>query len=495
MKLNQLKKDLRQARLVHYEEREIRAITCDSREARDGSLFIAINGETQDGHPYAVDARANGAAAVVVERRLDLPDDIPQIIVDDTREAAAVISAKFYGQPSERISVAGVTGTSGKTTTTWMLRSILEAAGRPAGLIGTIYYLVGDRKLPARNTTPSPIEINRMLAEMHEARQQCAVMEVSSHALVQKRVHGISFKTAVFTNLTDNEHLDFHKTFIAYRDAKSKLFEPLSPASVAVLNLEDPSSGYIAQRTRAKIITYAVCRDADVRSIVLGTSMSGTHFELFTPRGSAEVKASFFGLYNVSNATAAAAAALSMGVSIEAIRTGLEQYQGTPGRLEMVDLGQDFSVLVDYAHKPDALANVLTTLREVPSARIILVFGCGGDRDRGKRPRMGAIAKKYSDYFILTADNSRSERTEDIIAEIEAGVGEDADYAVQPDRALAIRAALEKAQPGDIVLIAGKGHEAYQIMGKITTPFDDCEQARMALRDLLKKKDAKATVA
>ena len=222
--------------------------------------------------------------------------------------------------------------------------------------------------------------------------------------------------------------------------------------------------------------------------------MSGTQFELFTPQGSAEVKAGFFGRYNVSNATAAAAAALSMGVGIEAIRAGLEQYQGTPGRLEMVDLGQNFSVLVDYAHKPDALANVLTTLREVTSARIILVFGCGGDRDRGKRPRMGAIAAKYSDCFILTADNSRSERTEDIIAEIEMGVGTGANYAVQPDRALAIRAAIGKAQPGDVVLIAGKGHEACQIMDKTTTPFDDCEQARQALRDLMKTK-ATATVA
>jgi len=494
MRLNQLKKDLRQVRLVHYQDREIKSLTCDSREARDGSLFIAITGETQDGHPYAVDARANGAGAVLVERRLDLPDDIPQIIVDDTREATAILGARFFGHPSERVSVAGVTGTSGKTTTTWMLRSILQAAGRPAGLIGTIHYLVGGRKLPARNTTPSPIEINRMLAEMYEAGQQCAVMEVSSHALVQKRVHGVDFKVAVFTNLTDNEHLDFHKTFIAYRDAKCKLFEPLSSASVAVLNLEDPSSGYIAQRTQAKIITYAVSRDADVRSIVLGTSMSGTQFELFTPQGSAEVKAGFFGRYNVSNATAAAAAALSMGVGIEAIRAGLEQYQGTPGRLEMVDLGQNFSVLVDYAHKPDALANVLTTLREVTSARIILVFGCGGDRDRGKRPRMGAIAAKYSDCFILTADNSRSERTEDIIAEIEMGVGTGANYAVQPDRALAIRAAIGKAQPGDVVLIAGKGHEACQIMDKTTTPFDDCEQARQALRDLMKTK-ATATVA
>ena len=319
-------------------------------------------------------------------------------------------------------------------------------------------------------------------------------MEVSSHALVQKRMHGIQFKAAVFTNLTDNEQLDFHKTFIAYRDAKCKLFEPLPPASVAVLNLEDPSSGCIAQRTRAKVVTYGVSREADVRSIITGTSMSGTMFELYSAQGSTEVKGSFFGRYNVSNATAAAAAAFSLGVSVGAVREGLEQYAGTPGRLEMVDCGQDFSVLVDYAHKPDALANVLVTLREVAPARIILVFGCGGDRDRSKRPTMGAIAKKYSNYFIITSDNSRSERTDDIIAGITAGVGECNYYATQPDRRLAIRQAIEMARPGDVVLIAGKGHETYQILGSTIVPYDDREQARLALHEL-KKTAAKATVA
>jgi len=485
MKLSQLKKEL-PGRTAHFQDREIKGITCDSRHVSDGYLFIAISGETQDGHPYAVDARANGAAAVVVERKLDLPDDTPQIIVDDSREAAAVLSAKFFGYPSELLSVTGVTGTNGKTTTAWMLKSIIEAAGKQSGLIGTIHYQVGKRCIPAKNTTPSVVDTNKMLTEMYQAGQEYAVMEVSSHALMQKRVNAIHFDVGVFTNLTDNEHLDYHKTFAAYRDAKCKLFEMLPATSCAVLNLEDPCSGYIAQRTSARVVTYGVSREADVRSIVLGTSMSGTCFEVYSPQGSAEVKGSFFGRYNVSNATAAAAAALSLGLGIEAVRDGLEQYQGTPGRLEMVDCGQDFTVLVDYAHKPDALANVLATLREIAMGRIILVFGCGGDRDRGKRPRMGHIAKKYSNYFVITSDNSRSERTQDIIAEIEAGVGECSYYCTQPDRTLAIGLAIANARPGDVVLIAGKGHETYQIIGSTIAPYDDREQARQALRELKK---------
>ena len=483
MKLSQLKNGLPKARAIHFHDREIRGITCDSRNVVDGFLFVAVNGEEQDGHPYAVDARANGAAAIVVERKLDLPADTPQLIVGDSREAAALLSAKFCGHPSRRISVVGITGTNGKTTTSWMLKSIIEASGSSTGLIGTIHYQAGKRCIPAKNTTPSPVEINRMLAEMCQAGQKYAVMEVSSHALTQKRVHGIEFDGAIFTNLTDNEHLDYHKTFGAYRDAKCRLFESLPDSAFAVLNIEDPSSGYIAQRTHAGRVTYGVSREADVRSIITGSSMSGSRFELHAPEGSAEIAGSFFGRYNVANATAAAAAALNLGIGINAIKEGLEHYAGTPGRLEVVDCGQDFSVLVDYAHSADALANVLAALREVATGRIILVFGCGGQRDTGKRPKMGNIAKKYSDYFVLTADNSRAERTQDIISEIEAGVGECDYYTVEPDRTAAIGLAIAKASPGDVVLIAGKGHETYQVLAT-TAPYDDREKAREILQKL-----------
>ena len=316
---------------------------------------------------------------------------------------------------------------------------------------------------------------------MYQAGQEYAVMEVSSHSLIQRRVHGLQFAGAVFTNLTDNEHLDYHKTFEAYREAKCMLFEGLSSACFAAINLEDPCCGHIASRTKARVVTYAVTCKADVRAIVLNASMSGTRFELHSPQGSTEIAGSFFGRYNISNAAAAATAALQLGIGIESVRTGLEQYEGTPGRLEVVDCGQSFSVLVDYAHSPDALANVLTTLREVAARRIILVFGCGGDRDRGKRPVMGGIAKQHSDYFVITADNSRKERTDDIIAEIEAGIGQCSYYDVQPDRSAAIRLAIASAKPGDIVLLAGKGHETYQILGDTIIPFDDREQARAAL--------------
>lgn len=484
MKLSRLKKALPNARARHFDDREIKGITCDSRCAAENWLFVAISGEEQDGHPFAVDARANGAAAVVVEHKLDLPKDTPQIIVADSREAVARLSAEFYGHPSELLKVVGITGTNGKTTTSWMLRSILEAAGEPSGLIGTVRYQAGGRSIPAKNTTPSPIAIHQMLAEMHQAGQTAAVMEVSSHALVQKRVHGVNFDGTIFTNLTDNEHLDYHGTFAAYRDAKTMLFESLDSSAFAVLNIEDPSTGYIAQRTRARVITYGVSREADIRSIVTSGSMSGTRFELYTPAGAVEVAPGFFGNYNVANATAAAAAAVELGVCIDAIKNGLEQYEGTPGRLEVIDCGQDFSVLVDYAHSADALSNLLATMREVTSGRIILVFGCGGKRDKGKRPKMGNIARKHSDYFILTADNSRGERTEDIIADIEEGIGDCSHYTVEPDRTAAIRIAIAQAQPGDVVLIAGKGHETYQVLQNTTIPYDDRKKAREALEEL-----------
>ncbi|NQT18517.1 MAG: UDP-N-acetylmuramoyl-L-alanyl-D-glutamate--2,6-diaminopimelate ligase [Planctomycetes bacterium] len=484
MKLTRLKKALPNVQTHHFEERDIKGLTCDSRSVTEGYLFVAISGEEQDGHPFAIDARANGAAAIVVEHKLDLPKDTPQLIVADSREAVARLSAEFNGHPAARLKVVGITGTNGKTTASWMLRAILEAAGEPSGLIGTIRYQAGRRSIPAKNTTPSPIAIHQMLAEMHQAGQTCAVMEVSSHALIQKRVHGIDFDGAVFTNLTDNEHLDYHGTFAAYRNAKTMLFESLSESAFAVLNIEDSSSGYIAQRTRARVMTYGVSREADVRAIVTNPSMSGTRFELYTPTGTVEVAPGFFGNYNVANATAAAAAAMNLGIEIDAIKNGLEQYPGTPGRLEVIDCGQDFSVLVDYAHSADALSNVLTTLRNVTSGRIILVFGCGGQRDKTKRPKMGNIARKYSDYFVITADNSRAEQTENIIADIEEGIDDCDYYTVEPDRTAAIRIAVAQAQPGDVVLIAGKGHETYQVLGNTTIPYDDRKKATEALEEL-----------
>jgi len=411
--------------------------------------------------------------------------------VPDTRLAYALLSARFYGFPSELLKLAGVTGTNGKTTVSWMLRSIIEASGKSCGLIGTINYNAGSRCIPAKNTTPSPQKINEMLAEMVQAGQEYAVMEVSSHALMQKRVHAVNFDVGIFTNITDNEHLDYHKTFAAYRDAKCKLFEALPSSGYAVLNLEDPSSGYIAQRTQARKITYAVARDADIRTLINDMSMSGTSFEIFTPHGSVPVNASFFGRYNVSNATAAAAAALCMGIGIDAIKQGLESYEGTPGRLESINCGQDFSVLVDYAHTADALENVLVTLKRIAPRRIILVFGCGGNRDAGKRPKMGAVAKKYADFFVVTADNSRLEPTAQIIAAIEDGIGECSHHVVEPDRTEAIKRAINEADAGDVVLIAGKGHETYQILGSTTRPYDDREEARAAIRALAQQPNRK----
>lgn len=479
MKLNDLLSVLPDATVEGDRGVEVRNIETDSRRIHRGDLFAAIRGgEEEDRHPYIPDAVARGASAIVLE------DDLPtapavRVRVPDVKRALALLANRFYGEPWRNLTTIGVTGTSGKTTTTSLIRSVLEAAGIQAGRIGSGQNIVGGEVQPAQNTTPFAHEVQRLLREMVEKGDRAVVMEVTSHALTLDRVYGIDFKLALFTNLT-RDHLNFHKTERAYFEAKALLFENLRSESGAVLNADDPASAELARRTRAPVLTYGLASTADVRPERHATDWQGTRMEVMTPVGKVEVQSNLRGLFNVSNLLAAVAAGVALGIDPDPIRQGLLNVQ-VPGRFESVDAGQPFAVLVDYAHKPDALEKVLRTARGLTKGRLICVFGCGGDRDRGKRPIMGKIATDLSDLTIVTSDNPRTEDPDAIIAEITAGISGGTHEAL-PDRRQAIHRAIELAHPGDVVLIAGKGDEDYQIIGTTKTHFDDREVAREALK-------------
>ncbi|HHT72653.1 MAG TPA: UDP-N-acetylmuramoyl-L-alanyl-D-glutamate--2,6-diaminopimelate ligase [Firmicutes bacterium] len=462
---------------------DITSIVYDSREAQPGSLFVAVPGFRFDGHDYAAAAVQRGAVALMVERLLpDLP--VPQVVVEDARAALGLVGAAFYGHPSRKLRVIGVTGTNGKTTTTYMIRSILQRAGHTVGLIGTIETVVGNRSSASERTTPESLDLQRILAEMVEEGCDYAVMEVSSHALELKRTDGIAFRCGVFTNLTQ-DHLDFHKTPEDYFRSKAKLFKQV--AGFGVVNFDDPKGLSMAAESKAPVVGYGVEREAQVRAGDVVVEAKGTAYSLHTPWGTARLKLPVTGQFNVYNSLAAAAVCLGEGISLAAVRDGLEALQGVPGRFELIDVGQPFAVIVDYAHTPDGLDNVLRTARAMTAGRVVVVFGAGGDRDRSKRPIMGEIAARLGDLVIITSDNPRSEDPEEICAEIAAGVRRatgSEDYVVEPDRRTAIRLAVASARPGDTVLIAGKGHEAYQEIQGVRTHFDDREEARKALKEL-----------
>ena len=437
---------------------EVRDLAHDSRAVREGSLFFCVPGRAADGHDFAADAVARGAVAVVVER--PLPLTAPQLVVPNVRAAMPAAARIFFGDPTAELEVAGVTGTNGKTTTSFLLWSILEVAGRRPGLIGNIERRVGGEVRPASLNTPEAIDLQRLFREMLEAGNRSCVLEATSHASAQRRLDGTRFACLVFTNLSQ-DHLDFHATMEDYFQAKRRLFSPAVPAAV---NVGDPWGRRLAAEL-PHALTFGFADGADVGA----EALSGIELRLR-------------GRFNAENALAAAAAARLLGVDEHAIARGVEAVEGVPGRLEPVDEGQPFAVLVDYAHKPGALENVLRTARELADGRVICVFGCGGDRDRGKRPVMGRIASELADVAIVTSDNPRSEDPLAIVAEILAGV--DGDVEVEPDRAGAIARALDLARPGDVVLIAGKGHEQGQELAGIKVAFDDREVAREALRAL-----------
>jgi UDP-N-acetylmuramoyl-L-alanyl-D-glutamate--2,6-diaminopimelate ligase len=466
---------------------EIADVTHDSRRSGPGSLFVAIRGLVTDGNQFVEAARKKGAVAVCSE---EAPSgEGAWVRVKDARAALATLSATLLGDPARSLDLVGVTGTNGKTTTAYLIDSALGAAGESAGLIGTVEYRVGDRTAEAVRTTPESSDLQALLREMADAGCRRAVLEVSSHSLALRRVHGLRFRVAVFTNLT-RDHLDYHGDMDAYFAAKRLLFEEhLRPDGHAVLNLDDERAPELARASRGRVWTFSLeSPKADLLAEEVRLSLEGTRFRARTPLGVLDVETPLVGAFNVKNALAALGAGLALGLPPDAVQRGIAALKGVPGRMERVLAGQDFTVLVDYAHTDDALKNLLETVRGLSPRRVITVFGCGGDRDRTKRPLMGAVAARLSDVVVLTSDNPRSEPPEAILEEIRRGVppARAADTLVIPDRRDAIARALEMGREGVVVVIAGKGHEPHQVLRDRTMPFDDRQVARDALARLAK---------
>ena len=480
MKLSTLVHHLESMGTYNLCDVEITGITNDSRKVRPGYLYVAIKGYKADGHNFIKKSLECGAQAIVSEEKLSLDTSIPQIVVRNTRKALSSLSCCFYNNPSQKINVVGVTGTNGKTTTTFLTKSIIEKAGYEAGLIGTINYQIGEKMITAQETTPESVELQRLIAEMVEAKIKFAVMEVSSHSAIQHRIENIDFKTAVFTNITA-EHLDYHKTISNYMNAKLELFKNLRKDSFAVLNADDEFSEYFADRTNAKILWYGIKNDADIKAEICRESTSDIMIKLKYSRKEIDMKIPFVGVHNVYNVLAAVASAISLGFELDVIKSGIETAPTVPGRLESVPCNRGFEVVVDYAHTPHALETVLQALKNLVKGRILLVFGCGGDRDKEKRPLMGRIADEKSDIFWLTNDNPRSEDPLNIIDGIKAGIKPGRSFHTQINRHKAIADALSEATDGDLVLVAGKGHEKYQIIKDTITPFDDREVIKAIL--------------
>jgi UDP-N-acetylmuramoyl-L-alanyl-D-glutamate--2,6-diaminopimelate ligase len=452
---------------------EVSGLAYSSRSVAPGTLFFCVPGFRADGHDFAPDAVARGAVALVCQRPLGL--GVPEVVVDDVRAAMGPAAARFYGDPTAELDVVGVTGTNGKTTTAFLLRHLLEAGGRQTGLLGTVKRVVGGVEEEVERTTPEAIDLQATFRAMLDGGDRACAMEVSSHALELGRVAGIRFACRIFTNLTQ-DHLDFHETMEAYFAAKRRLFEE---SGLSVVNVDDEYGRRIA--AEEDCLTFSVEREADYRARDVEFDLMGSRFRCETPDGELLLESPLPGLFNVQNVLGAVAAARSLGVPGEAIAAALPSFGRVPGRFEPVDEGQDFGVLVDYAHTPEALENVLLAAREVTRGRLHVVFGAGGDRDRGKRPLMGAAARRLADRVVVTSDNPRSEDPEAIVDAIMEGAGEEAER--EPDRRRAIALAIDTAEPGDVVVIAGKGHEQGQEFedGR-KEPFDDLSEARAALR-------------
>jgi UDP-N-acetylmuramoyl-L-alanyl-D-glutamate--2,6-diaminopimelate ligase len=463
----------------------VKRVTNDSRKVERGDLFLALTGYSVDGYKFIDEAVKRGARVIISERDFAAKDNVIKVLVKDARSAAPLIAANFYRNPSKKLKIVGVTGTNGKTTITYIIENILKAAKIPTGVIGTINYRIGQRKMPARNTTPGPFELQALFGKMLKMGVEDVVMEVSSHSLDQGRVDHLLFDVGIFTNIT-KEHLDYHKTIDKYFDAKARLFHKLKKNGVAVLNNDDSMVASLKRRIKSDLITYGLNHRSDVMAHNIRFSVDSSIFTIKTFKGSFEVKTKLIGKHNVSNILASAAAAIALRIPLDIIKRGVESLGAVPGRLEIIDAGQPFKVFVDYAHTEDALYNVLSLLREiVPDRKIITVFGCGGNRDSLKRPLMGAVACKFSDKVILTSDNPRFEDPFGIIAQIESGIkGEFLNYDIVEERQDAIHRALKLARQGDVVVIAGKGHEKYQIIKDRMIPFDDCHVARSALKTI-----------
>ncbi|WP_100011049.1 UDP-N-acetylmuramoyl-L-alanyl-D-glutamate--2,6-diaminopimelate ligase [Lentibacillus sediminis] len=464
---------------------EVAAIAIDSRKVEKGSLFVCLKGFAADGHAYAGEAAENGAAAIIAQKPIET--ELPLIIVPDTGRALAMLSAAFYQNPTAELPLIGVTGTNGKTTVTYLLEKIFQENRKKTGVLGTIQMKIRSDVYPVANTTPDALFLQKSFRSMLDAGVEQAVMEVSSHALDLGRVYGCDFDIAVFTNLS-RDHLDYHEDMKEYLHAKSLLFSQLgntyedSSKKFAVLNADDPAGQYLIKKTSQQVITYGLQETALVRAEETRMTQDGSSFRLVTPAGAVPVSTKLVGKFNIYNMLAASAAALAAGVSLEVIKTALKGMTGVNGRFEPVAKGQPYQVLVDYAHTPDSLENVLQTILEFATGNVYVVAGCGGDRDRSKRPLMAAMAVKYADFAIFTSDNPRTEDPQHILNDMTKGLSE-TNYQTVADRKTAIRMAIDLAEEDDVVLIAGKGHETYQQIGDEKVEFDDRQTAAEAIKE------------
>ena len=487
MQLKILARAISPRRIIGTLDREVESIAYDSRRAQRNGLFVALRGGKSDGHQFIAQAIEKGASVIVAEREEKYPR-ATCLVVENSRTALADLSRVFYGRPGDRLKLAAVTGTNGKTTTTFLIKHICEKTGLRCGLIGTVRYEIGERVLPAIRTTPESLDLQELLAQIANAGCRAAAMEVSSHALAQNRTRGLEWNVAVFTNLTQ-DHLDFHGTMESYFDSKAKLFTQLGNQQkkrkpIAVVNVNDRYGEQLLNKIdkRVAIVTYGMGARADFRASNYRVEFSGTSYQLDAGGKSYLVRVPLIGRFNVANSVAALAASNALGINLRDAVLSLGKSPQVPGRLEIVPAKRQFQVFVDYAHTPDALRNVLKTLRELEPHRLVVVFGCGGDRDRQKRPLMGEMVDQHADYAIITSDNPRKEDPGAIIAGIEKGY-RSTHYEKIVDRMAAIGRAIALAQPRDIVLIAGKGHENYQEFADHTVPFDDIQVARRAIED------------
>ncbi len=471
-----LLKDLLKGYSKEFANAEISGLTCNSREVQQGFAFVCISGASVDGHKFALDAYNKGAAVIICEKDLSLEN---QIIVEDTRKVFADMSATWFGNPAEKLRLVGVTGTNGKTSVTYMLKSVLEKTGAKVGLIGTIQNMIGDKVVESHNTTPGPFELNKLFAQMVEDGCTFAVMEVSSHALDQNRVYGFRFETAIFTNLTQ-DHLDYHITMDNYLNAKKKLFEM---CKTAVINKNDEYCDRLCEGLGCKILTYSDRDDSTYSAKCINYRPDSVDYQLVSDDSINQISVKTGGKFTVFNSMAVAVAAISLGVNIEDIADGLSELSGVKGRAEVVPTGKDYTVIIDYAHTPDGLKNILSTFKECEKNRLIVLFGCGGDRDKTKRPIMGSIAVHNADYVIVTSDNPRTEDPGLIIKDILEGTkGSSVPVKVIENRIEAIKYAISIAVKGDIIVLAGKGHETYQILKDKTIHLDEREVIAEALK-------------
>lgn len=484
MRLSDLLEGIRIVRVNGDPDVEITSVTADSRLAKPGSLFVAIQGFQQDGAKYVASAVAKGAAAVIAQSPVEAAG-ATLVETEDAREALALAASRFHGRPAAKLQIVGVTGTSGKTTTTKMVEAIFDATNEPVGLIGTIEYRAGDERLVADRTTPDAVVLQEWFAKMVAAGVKHAVMEVSSHALALKRTHGVEFAAAVFTNLS-RDHFDFHKDFEDYFAAKKMLFDQIDRTKrTGIVNIDDEYGRRLRDDLGSAAVTFGRDSGADIHPADgFEISVDGLHGSLVTPHGSIRIDSSLLGLPNLYNWMGAIGAALAVGIPIAQIEQGVAKLETVRGRFERVPHEGGPTVIVDYAHKPDALDKLLRAVRELSGdRRLIVLFGCGGDRDKGKRPEMGAIAARHADYTILTSDNPRSEDAEAILDDIERGMTDVAreKYERIADRRAAITTTISAADPRDVIVIAGKGHETYQVVGDQVIHFDDREEAELAL--------------